>query len=67
MFYPSGVIRPKSQEYIVEASGNGLYTVQNAYEGDFAYFKDRPIAEIKMDSRQHNNPDISSNTTFTQA
>ncbi len=42
MFIPSGT-KPPSDGFRVVAVDKGMYSVENAYEGAFEYFEDRPI------------------------
>jgi hypothetical protein len=48
--YPSGIRLPQGQGLKVEQVEKGLFSVENAYEGEYEYFEDRPIA-IDVDGK----------------
>jgi hypothetical protein len=43
MIDPSGLRLPDDAEFRVEKIENGLYSVVNAYDGEYEYFDERPI------------------------
>ena len=43
MIDPSGLRLPKDDEFRIEKLEKGLYSVVNAYDGDYEYFDERPI------------------------
>ena len=45
MINPSTIRAPLGVNLKVVEVAKGLYTVQNAYEGLYEYFKDRPIPD----------------------
>ena len=44
MIDPNCIELPENHELRIERIEKGLYTVRNAYEGSYEYFKNRPIA-----------------------
>lgn len=48
MVNPSGMRLRTGQTFKVEEVDNGLFSVENAYEGEYEYFENRPITlEVK--------------------
>jgi hypothetical protein len=43
MIDPSGLRLPDETEFRIEKIENGLYSVVNAYDGEYEYFDERPI------------------------
>jgi hypothetical protein len=43
MVNPSGIRLPDGENLKVEVVNPGIYSIENAYEGQFEYFDDRPI------------------------
>ncbi len=43
MVNPSGIRLPDGENLRVEVVNPGIYSIENAYEGQFEYFDDRPI------------------------
>jgi hypothetical protein len=43
MIHPSGIRQDKDRELKIVNVEQGLYTVENAYEGVYEYFKGRPV------------------------
>ncbi len=43
MVNPSGIRLPDGENLKVEVVIPGIYSIENAYEGQFEYFDDRPI------------------------
>jgi len=43
MVNPSGIRLPNGENLKVEVVNPGIYSIENAYEGQFEYFDDRPI------------------------
>ena len=65
MFNPSGIKSPKGDQLRVERARRGLYYIDNAYEGEYEYFKDRPIhnrvseKQTEQESKDSNSQDTS--------
>ena len=38
--------KKKPENLKVERAPDGIYTITNAYEGEYEYFKDRPLPKI---------------------
>ena len=47
MVNPSGIRHTKNDDLQINEVRQGLYTVNNAYEGVYEYFKNRPIQLMK--------------------
>jgi hypothetical protein len=60
MFSPSNIRSPKGGKLRVERVRRGLYSVANAYDGEYEFFRDRPI-QIK-DSASSGQEDETSST-----
>jgi hypothetical protein len=43
MIDPSGLRLPDDAEFRIEKIDKGLYSVVNAYDGEYEYFDERPI------------------------
>lgn len=43
MVNPSGIRLPNGENLIVELVNPGIYSIENAYEGQYEYFDHRPI------------------------
>jgi hypothetical protein len=43
MIDPSGLRLPDDAEFRIERIAQGLYSVVNAYDGEYEYFDERPI------------------------
>jgi hypothetical protein len=43
MVNPSGIRLPEGASLKVEVLNPGIYSIENAYEGQYEYFEDRPI------------------------
>jgi hypothetical protein len=49
MFMPSGIRAPQGRKLRVETVRRGLFAVQNAYEGEYEYFRGRPILSLVLE------------------
>ena len=64
MVNPSGIRHTKNDDLQINEVRQGLYTVNNAYEGVYEYFKNRPIQltkekplNVKLDERDRKSDD----------
>jgi len=65
MVNPSGIRHTENDELQINEVRQGLYTVKNAYEGVYEYFKNRPIRvtkenplKLKLDERDRKSDDL---------
>ena len=45
-FSPTSIIKVREADIRVERQ-DGLYTIKNAYDGEYEYFKNRPLPKLK--------------------
>jgi hypothetical protein len=65
MVNPSGIRHSKNDELQINEVRQGLYTVKNAYEGVYEYFKNRPVLvkqkkplKLKLDEASRKSDDF---------
>lgn len=65
MVNPSGIRHTKNDDLQINEVRQGLYTVNNAYEGVYEYFKNRPILitqkkhlTLKLDESDRKSDDL---------
>ena len=65
MVNPSGIRHTENDDLQINEVRQGLYTVKNAYEGVYEYFKNRPIRvtkekplQLKLDERDRKSDDL---------
>ncbi|HEY9725130.1 MAG TPA: hypothetical protein V6D50_01665 [Chroococcales cyanobacterium] len=65
MVNPSGIRHTKNDDLEINEVRQGLYTVKNAYEGVYEYFKNRPILvtkekplKLKLEERDRKSDDL---------
>ena len=61
MFNPSGFVLEEGRNFEITEVENGVFVVDNAYEGNYEYFQGRPITsqneEFDKKRDLHNNDD----------
>lgn len=53
MIIPSSIQPIQGTGFLIKEEEEGLFTVKNAYEGDYQYFKNRPV-QIETSSAERN-------------
>jgi hypothetical protein len=64
MVNPSGIRHSENNELEVHEVRQGLYTVENAYVGNYEYFKNRPITIEQKKSIQPSEEAVHSSGGF---
>lgn len=50
MIYPSSIRKDEGQSFEVNPIDTGLYSVENAYQGRYEYFRGRPLSSVEVNS-----------------
>lgn len=53
MIYPSKIQKTEGDDLEVQEITEGMYSVKNAYKGQYEYFRGRPIVEVLDVSTEH--------------
>jgi hypothetical protein len=66
MIYPSSIHKNEGDSFDIEEIERGMFSVQNAYQGKYEYFRGRPVADVQgiehLDSIQDYVPNLDSET-----